>query len=302
MVWVKGGKKQEARGRSKAIATVILLLVFVIGSLLLAFWWFRGWDGQEPVNIVVSSKDRIWVLAVRPQEQRLVEIEVPPTMVVPTSMQGKWQARSLWDLSLLVKDQRVIESVGWDLIGVPVDKSWRIRSWRGEETALWSIFGRVSGSPETLSELLGGVPEKIRLVWFIRGLRENQVKKISLGELSMARRVVDPSGEESVEIDEALLSPLVAEWFEIGEFRRSGLTVAVRNITLESGVGSRLGRQLEHVGMRVISVGNGSGERGIIVAKEDLRKHLAVKKISRWLDLPVSVGTYEERADILVVL
>ena len=119
---------------------MFLILTFILFPLafILASWWFRGWNGRDPVNVVVSSGREIWVLAVRPAEQRIVEIRVPENMVMDVIGHGSWRASALWRLSELEGSSRIVESIGWDFFEVPIDGLIRIDKW-GEKPSVRSM-------------------------------------------------------------------------------------------------------------------------------------------------------------------
>lgn len=283
------------KSKVKAIIFWLSVLLLTPCSLLFTFWWFQGWNGTDPLNVVISSDTRLFVLAIRPKERKAVEVEISPQTMITVLNHGTWQARALWELSKLTSDSQVLGSVGWDLLEVPVDSSLRITDWRGVKTSL------VAFRTEEL-KAIADIPQIIRVIWFVRGLKEHQFEHIDLSGVSKARLIVDPSGEELVLVDSELIAPLVSQWFEVSEFRQSGLAVAVRNATGTLGAGNRLGRQLEHSGLRVVAVASKEGNQAVVVKSKELMKHPIVKKIATWLKLPITLGDFDERADILIVL
>lgn len=268
----------------KKMMIVIGFFLSLVTCSLLLRWWFSGWNGKDPANIVMSSGSRLWVLAVRPEERRLVEIEIPETTMIYPLGRGPLQARALWQVGELDRNSDVVKSVGTDLLEVPIDE-----------------VIRVSGILPLATSSLRDLPEVIRLSWYINSLRDKEITRIDLSTLPMVRRIVDPGGSELVEVDRELLSPLTTDWFEILELRRSAFSVAVISTRGESGAGARIARQLEHVGLRVVSVSHGEKVPGIYVSRSDLKKNPIALRLSRWFHEPIVVSDFEERSDILVV-
>ena len=295
----KRTKKRTNIKTNKKIYWFLSFFVSLSFVSLLVFglvWWFSGWNGKDPLNIVVSSGENLWVLSLRPDGKQAVSISIPPTAVIEIPGRGKWQARALWEISRLENDFSLVAAAGWNLLEVPVDLILRLPRWRGRQTPYLSLSQSLSLS------LLQNLPQEFRIIKFIRSLDETQIKDIDLSGISISRRVVDPGGAELVEVNPDLLSPFVADWFRLDSLRREGLTVAVRNNSSRAGAGALLSRQLEHVGLRVVSVADGGGENRLLIKNKTLRQSLTVRKLSSWLNAKPAVADFPDRADILIVV
>lgn len=268
-------------------------LAFVSLSLLFAFW-LSGWNGKDPVNIVVTSEEKVWILGVRANEKKLVEISIPDNTIVPVAA-GKWQAGSLRKLSGLEKNLNPLKSAGWELLEIPVDSVVEIANYEGENTNYVSQL-KLLRKLKFVSLL-----ETIKLVRFIKGLNDNQILKINIGESMAARIVADPAGTELVEIDSEALSTQLSEWFKIESLRREGLTVAVVNVSGKTNAGGKLARQLEHVGIRVVTVSSGEGEPGFRIKSKEVLNSETVRKLSSWLQMKPEIADFDARADILIL-
>lgn len=264
-------------------------------ALSLIFFWSRGWNGKEPINVVVISGEKVWVLGVRPAEKRLVEISIPGNTVV-TVGKGKWQARSLDRLSKLENSLGVLKSVGWELLEVPVDFVAEISDFGKENISYFNqlkLFNRFN-----FVSLL----DTFKLIEYINSLNENQILKINIGDTMAARIIADPTGTELVEVDTEALSLQLTDWFRIESLRNGDLTVAIINASGKTKAGSKLARQLEHVGIRVVTVFSGEGQPGLKVKSKEILKSETVQKISAWLQMKPVVGDFDARADILIVV
>lgn len=268
-------------------------MAFVSLSLLFAFWLF-GWNGKDPVNIVVTSEEKVWILGVRANEKKLVEISIPNNTIVPVAA-GKWQAGSLRKLSGLEKNLNPLKSAGWELLEIPVDSVVEVANYEGENTNYVSQL-KLLGKLKFVSLL-----ETVKLVRFIKGLNDNQILKINIGESLAARIVADPAGTELVEIDSEALSTQLSEWFKIESLRREGLTVAVVNVSGKTNAGGKLARQLEHVGIRVVTVSSGEGEPGFRIKSKEVLNSETVRKLSSWLQMKPEIADFDARADILIL-
>lgn len=257
------GKRVKGRGKNSLIF-ILIALILLPSSLFPIFWFFSPWNGRDPVNVVVSSGENLWVLSVRPQDKQIVRISIPKTAIIEIPGRGKWQARALWEISRLEKDPSLVAAAGWNLLEVPIDFTLRLPQWKA-----WP------------------------------GLK---IKEIDLSNLNISRRVVDPGGAELVEINPDLLSPRVEEWFGLDSLRREGLTIAVRNGSSRPGAGALMSRQLEHVGLRVVSVTDGEGDNILTVKSNEIKKSLSVRKLSSWLKTKPAVAGFPDRADILIVV
>ena len=297
MVRIKKSKKRLSKNKNyRRIVFWSLILLFSVLCSLFSVLWFSGWNGKDPLNIVVSSGENLWVLSLRPDEKQAVSISIPPTAFIEIPGRGKWQSRALWEISRLENDPSLVAAAGWNLLEVPVDLILRLPRWRGRQTPYLSLSQSLSLS------LLQNLPQEFRIIKFIRSLDETQIKDIDLSGISISRRVVDPGGAELIEINPDLLSPRVEEWFRLDSLRREGLTVAIRNDSSRSGAGSILSRQLDHVGLRVVSVTDGTGGNILTVKSNQLKKSLAVRKLSAWLKTKPIIADFPDRADILIVL
>lgn len=284
------GRQEKLKVRTAIIAFVLLFTVLCL--LLAALWWSSPWNGRDPLNAVVSSGENLWVLSLRPDEKQAVSIPIPPTAAIEVPGRGKWQARALWEISRLENDPSLVSAAGWSLLQTPIDITLRLKDWKGRQTSYFSLS--VSSWRD--------IPQKFRIIKFIRSLGETQITNIDLSNISISRRVVDPGGAELVEVNPDLLSPRVEEWFGLDSLRQEGLTIAVRNDSSRPGAGALLSRQLEHVGLRVVSVADGGGDNILTVKSSQIKKSLSVRKLSSWLKTNPAVADFPDRADILIVV
>lgn len=292
------GQGTRVKGqKSKLVKFVLVLISLILIPLALSPMLFRflGWNGKEPINVVVVSEEKVWVLGVRPAEKRLLEISIPGNTIV-TVGKGKWQARSLGRLSKLEKSPDVLKSVGWELLEAPIDFVAEINGFGEANTGYFNQL-------KSLNRFnFVSLPETMKLISFINSLNQNQILKINIGETMAARIIADPAGTELVEIDSEALSTQLSEWFKIESLRNEGLAVAIINAGGKTNAGSKLARQLEHVGLRVVSVSSGEGTPGIKIKQKSIAKSETVRKISDWLSLKPIAADFEARADILIVL
>ncbi|MEK9171198.1 MAG: hypothetical protein AAB823_00640, partial [Patescibacteria group bacterium] len=238
--------------------------------------------------------EKVWILGVRANEKKLVEISIPDNTIVPVAA-GKWQAGSLRKLSGLEKNLNPLKSAGWELLEIPVDSVVEVANYEGENTNYVSQL-KLLGKLKFVSLL-----ETVKLVRFIKGLNDNQILKINIGESLAARIVADPAGTELVEIDSEALSTQLSEWFKIESLRREGLTVAVVNVSGKTNAGGKLARQLEHVGIRVVTVSSGEGEPGFRIKSKEVLNSETVRKLSSWLQMKPEIADFDARADILIL-
>lgn len=274
---------------------VLTALILFPLALSLIFIWFLGWNGKDPVNIVVTSGEKVWVLGVRPAEKRLVEIFIPGNTIV-TVGRGKWQARSLEKLSRLENSPDVLKSAGWELLEVPVDSVAEINGFEEGNTGYFNQL-------KSLNRFnFVSLSERMKLISFINSLNENQILKINIGDTMAARIIADPTGTELVEIDSEALSLQLTEWFRIESLRNESLAIAIINAGGKNKAGNKLARQLEHAGLRVVSVSSGEGEPGIKIRQKSMINSETVRKVSGWLKLNPIVGDFDARADILIVV
>lgn len=267
---------------------VFLLLTSCL--LPLAIWWLRGWNGREPVNFVIVTEERLYLLAIRPSQKQLIEIEIPASTLIKTDG-GQWQAWALAGLSKIQKNSRPLASIGWDLLEIPVDS-----------VVFFPSYPDLSIIRLLTSKSIFKTPAStIKLIRFADSLNENQIKKINLSTLSAVRKVVDPDGAEQLEIDLTQVSPQISLWFAIDEIRQEVLAVSIENASGETGAGNKLARALEHSGLNVVSVSNGQNKKSLFVSDKKFLKTLTVQKLSRWLNLKPQVRVFDNRADILII-
>ncbi|MBI5356844.1 hypothetical protein HZB78_04545 [Candidatus Collierbacteria bacterium] len=290
-------KNSKFKTQSSKLNTIILplfALLFTLYLLLFTPFRFSGWNGRDPMNVVVSSGDQVWFLALRPEEKKLIEISIPENTIVKVGS-GKWQAGSLKRLSRLEKSVDPLKPIGWELLEAPVDFVVEIGNYQGENTNYFSQVKLL----KTLDP--GSFLETIKVIRFIRNLNQNQFMKKNIGDVLAARIVADPSGTELLEIDTEALSTQLLDWFRIESLRREGLTVAVVNVSGKTNAGGKLARQLEHVGIRVVAVSSGEGKPGFKIKSKESLKSETVRKLSSWLKMKPSVSDFDARADILIL-
>lgn len=290
-------KNSKLKTQSLKLNTIILFifaLLLTLYFLLFTLFRFSGWNGRDAMNVVVSSGDQVWFLVLRPEEKKFVEISIPGNTIVAVG-NGKWQAGSLKRLSRLEKSVDPLKSIGWELLEAPVDSVVEIADYRGENTGYFSQLKLLKKALDP-----GSFSETIKVVRFIKNLNENQFLKINIGDAPAARIVADPAGTELLEIETEALSLQFSEWFRIESLRREGLTVAVVNVSGKTNAGGKLARQLEHVGIRVVSVSTGQGDPGFRIKSKDSFKSETVSKLSSWLKMKPSIENFDARADILI--
>lgn len=289
-------KKAEGRRKKvKGVLVKVVLLSFILFPLsFFLVFRFLGWNGKDPVDVVVTSGQKIWVLGVRPDEKKLVEISIPDNTIIQVGS-GKWQAGSLKRLSRLEKNLNPLKSAGWDLLEVPVDSVVEVADYEGGNTSYFRQLKLLKGFDLT------ALIETAKLVRFIKNLNGNQIQKINIGDTMAARIVADPAGTELVEIDSEALSIQLSEWFKIESLRREGLTVAVVNVSGKTNAGGKLARQLEHTGIRVVTVSSGEGQPGLRVKSKEILKSDTVKKLFSWMQMKPVVADFDARADILIL-
>lgn len=284
--------------KSSKLGKIVLcagLLLTVVCLLFIGYFWFLGWNGKDSVNIVVTSGEKVWALGVRPAEKRLAEIFIPGNTIV-TVGQGKWQARSLDKLSKLENSSDVLKSVGWELLEVPVDFVVEISDFERENISYFSqlkLLNRFN---------FVSLMDTVKLIKYINSLNENQILKINIGDTMAARIIADPAGTELVEVDSEVLSSQLAEWFRIESLRNEGLSIAIINASGKINAGGKLARQLEHVGIRVVTVSSGEGDPELRVKSKEFFKSETVRQLSSWLQMKPAVADFDARADILIVV
>lgn len=244
--------------------------------------------------MVFVSGSRAWVLGLRPRERHLVEIDIPGQVVIHHEDRGQIQVRALHEIALLEQSPKIFSLPGTDLLRIPVDASIDL-------TPLDLESMRAFGFQFISIKRWMNIPELMRLHWFIRSVRERDDIRIDFSKLPVVREKVDPGGSVLLEVDPELLSPLVSGWFEILEFREANLSVAVLSNGRKQGKGLMIARQLEHVGLRVISVANKEMKTGIYVRTPKLRNNIVAVRLAKWFSAPLIVSDFDERADILVV-
>lgn len=285
------GKKEKER-KSSFVAVILFSFILLPLSFFLLFWWQKGWNGSDPENIVISSGSDLWVLALRPKEHRLVEIRIPGETVIHPLGRGQLQARALWQVSQLEHQPDIISLAGTALLQVPVDHFYRIPDWSGIE----SLHLR-----SLIESTFADVPSLIRLYWYARSARKQGMTFVDLSTLPSVRHVVDPGDTKLLEVDQEAMSPLISDWFTILDVRTKGLTVAVLSTQKISGLGANIAKQMEHSGLRVISVKNGDKEQGIYIRSDTVKNEPLVRHLALWFQKRIVVSDFDERADILVV-
>lgn len=283
-------QQHHQRRKFQKVFFWLFFLFFVICGLLFLAWWLRGWNGREPVNFVIVAEERLYLLAIRPSQKQLIEIEIPAATLIKTDG-GQWQAWALAGLSKIQKNSRPLASIGWDLLEIPVD-----------DVVFFPSYPDLSIIQLLTSKSIFQTPAStIKLIRFAVSLNENQIKKINLSALPTVRKVVDPDGIEQLEIDLMQVSPQISLWFAIDEIRQEILAVSIENSSGETGAGNKLARALEHSGLNVVSVSNGQNKKSLFVSDKKFLKTLTVQKLSRWLNLKPQVRVFGNRADILII-
>lgn len=203
---------------------------------------------------LVLNSDPVIVVSLDPKRERATATSISRDVVLRGTMgYGKFPLGSL--IALDTMDKRsgaLVRGSVSRALGLPVDYVFD----RGGMTitdpltarSLRALFSIVT-KPASL-----GWVEWLRLIRAISSLSADGLQLIDLSSASAPALL--PDGSTVVELDETRVDAVLGSAFFDTEIREESLSVAVYNTTNTAEVGRITARQLTHIGVRLVLVGN----------------------------------------------
>ena len=143
----------------------------------------------------------------------------------------------------------------------------------------------------------------VRLRWgMVKGY---QVDKLQLDQLVRLKRINLPDGTVGQEFDPEAVDELVRKLFAEDKLRQSDLRLAVVNATNHTGLGEKVRRLAENMGLVVVNVMDTPDLRGgsnISLGQEVKETDYVVDRLKALFEMPVRADqdTSGERADVVI--
>lgn len=219
-----------------------------------------SWDGTQTLNLVVKSKN-IYTLSFNPVEQSVVVIKIPDETYVDVPFNfGRWPVRSLYKLG---QDDSVpmgallLEKTMSSVFGVPIE-GYLLLSTKLADKPFEDVVEQIRQNPwEALSLIRTSktdlsLPELVRLVGGLRGVRSDKVKVVDLAQSQITQWNLLPDSSRVLGIQQVRLDQFVQDKFEDSKLRDSGLTIGIVNATDHPGLAENAARMVTNMGGRVI--------------------------------------------------
>lgn len=261
---------EKHRRKKTLVWNFLLIIALSVGVFL---WFYKDFFGTrlfadgKRVNIVFDTTPLI-LISLDPQNQKAVALVIPADvyLLVPYGY-GEYKAGSIYSLGQLDEKRgggRLVSDAIRDTMGVPIDGYIHFTQLRRWQLSNSSDFVAFKHDFLTLSNIFLysklktnlTLPEFSRFWFSLSGLRSDQFQFINLDFPSLSSRRSLPDGSVISNIDPDALDKKLEGVFEEQMLRRENISIAVFNATGTEGVGASMARLLNHIGSRVVAVGN----------------------------------------------
>jgi len=265
-------KEQKVRHRRKTRYTIWSTLLVIFLLIVGGFGWKiyasvakSVWDGENQINLVLNSSP-VLVASFNPPEKSINVLIIPNgTFIEVIHGFGPYRVESIYGLGELngsaLQNGRGGELLSGSIqeyLGMPVDAyisvqsaKCKVQSRESKTCLLDQLFWAIRRNGRTdLTKW-----DLIRLWWGTRGVREDKIKVVNLGETSASEEVTLPDGTKAAKIDTEQLQGIVGQLFIDGKIKQNDLTIAVLNGTDHQGLATRASRLVENIGGRVVGIG-----------------------------------------------
>jgi len=283
----------------------------LLGGLVLASCLFLGyrfyrlqkatvWHGQRQLNLVIQASP-VGVVSFQPKNKRLVALLIPDEVYLEAAYgYGTYRAGSIYALGELDQQggQLLAASIQ-EYLGLPVD-GWLAAALDWEKE-IESLKKTLWDSRET--NLCRW--DTIRLWWFLKTLRPDQLVSISLAQTTAAQPLELADGEKALEIDPQKVDQVISQYFQDEQLVSEGLALAVVNATGQPGLAARGARLIGNAGGRVVDTDDWPNQQvGCeIRGSQEVLAGYTAQRLQRIFDC--RLGSDElagRRADLVVIL
>jgi len=287
---------------------------------------FSSWDGKEQFSLVIVEPESVLLLVLKPEIPELVLVKAPGNTVVDGALGfGEVKIGSLTGLAEIEPipiDELVLETVKQNF-GVPVEGFLQVEK-RGEDLRTIFFLGLIRQNRAARTNLTR--LELIRVLWFLKGLRVDQIQIFDLKETRGLVLQKQPDGSEIYKINREEFDIFINRYFSNQQLVDEEITWEVFNATGQAGLAEMVARLLKNSGSMVVGVGTlekagkvgpdvvkamtgkrvgkvGKEERSGLWVEKELKDSYGVGFWSLILGLSVIEGLPEEaRADAAIVL
>lgn len=230
----------------------MLLLLIVLGFFgaiqILPFIQANGFGKAERFNVVIAG-DKTLLLSLDVPQKSAILLRFPDDLYMPEVAfgYGQYRVSSVYGVGEL--DHRggvTLSQTLQEYTGVPIDGYVLIN---GSHTGLkGTILSKdfLTGNSDLT------IPEKLQLVLAVAGLRDDKIKTVDI--LKLASPLVLADGSEAIFLEKEELDNFLSGIFYESNLQDEGLRVEVVNTTKVAGLGSRVSRLLNNIGMSVVNV------------------------------------------------
>jgi hypothetical protein len=322
-------QEQKERKTNKTLRFVLACLLLIILIILVGFGYkIYGtlsrsiWDGKNQINLVFNSTitgQPVLVASFNPQEKSLNTLIIPgETLVEVIQGYGLYRVESIYSLGELEgKGGLLLAGSIQEYFGLPID------GWVAGHKSKRSV-NLVTGAAGSRNYFIDIIVESlkeesrtnlarwdlVRLWWEIRGVRQDRIKMVDLGETSASEEVVLPDGTKAIKIDPQHLEQIISEVAVDEKIRKEDLAIAVLNATNQPGLATKGSRLIRNIGGRVIGIGETenfqfpiSNFQCQIRSKKNYKNSYTVKRLSKIFNCDWGGEDLEgQRAQVVLII
>jgi len=278
---------------------------------------FSSWDGKEQFSLVIIEPENILFLALKPKIPEAVLVKVPGDTLVDGALGfGEVKLGSLTGLAEIESvraDRLVLESIKQNF-GMPVEGFLQLEQ---TEEDLKMVFFTLLRSFDYAQDYAGRSRtnltklELMRALWFVKGLRVDQIQAFDLTETKSLVLQKQPDGSGIYKIQKEQFDIFANRYFTNQRLVDEEITWEVFNATGQPGLAEMVGRLFKNSGSMVVGVGTMEeagkvgdvGKKSGVYVEKELKNSFGVGFWSRILGLPVVEGLPDKaRADAAIVL
>lgn len=285
------------------LCLLLFVVVVFLGSAVFIYTLPDRYTG------FIIEHDPLILVLVKPTPQKIVVLTIPAdTYIEGIHGYGKYSLSSLWKLGFIDKlgGMLLAESLA-ETLGVPITGFVGFSSSAAGESPI-SVLKSTFTWKHALTQAFMRIPTNIGFAEFVsitkrlQNTGDGDVRLLDIAKTTLLQKVSLADGGAAREVDEERIDPIIGNAFEDEDVRGEGRRIAIFNTTGTSGLGSKVGKMISHIGGVVVSVTNAPEliDRCTIEASKDAINSKTAAFIRTYYHCETKISEDTLRADIIV--
>jgi hypothetical protein len=230
-----------------------------LGVIFLVYGGYRFfsksiWDGRSRLNLILGG-EQVKVFSLNPQERSMILLTFPPnTFLKVVYGYGDYPVESIYNLGRLGehRGEELLQASFQENLEVPIDGYlWKQKG----NLSFKNLLNQALFSHQVLTNL--NKWDVLRLWWQVRGIRPGSagLVEVDLEKAGVLSEVVLADESRGFQIDAEKISLTLEKYFKDEKLRQEDIPLAILNGTRHSALAAKAKRLVNHLGGRVVEVG-----------------------------------------------